>query len=54
MRNPKDTITSYYHFSRACTSMETPQSFEWFLEECLNGSGETSRLLYMISSYDIH
>ncbi|XP_068193838.1 amine sulfotransferase-like [Antennarius striatus] len=38
MRNPKDTIVSYYHFSHVCTVMDTPQSFEDFFEEFLKGN----------------
>ncbi|XP_029016334.1 amine sulfotransferase-like [Betta splendens] len=38
MRNPKDNIVSYYHFSCALKVMETPKSFECFLEEFLNGN----------------
>ncbi|KAI3359502.1 hypothetical protein L3Q82_013898 [Scortum barcoo] len=38
MRNPKDNIASYYHFSSECSDLETPKSFEQFLEEYLKGN----------------
>ncbi|CAJ1075451.1 amine sulfotransferase-like [Xyrichtys novacula] len=37
MRNPKDNIVSFYHFSSTCGYMPTPQSFETFLEDYLDG-----------------
>ncbi|XP_028267456.1 amine sulfotransferase [Parambassis ranga] len=37
MRNPKDNIVSYFHFSSVCADLETPKSFELFLEEYLKG-----------------
>ncbi|XP_026210683.1 amine sulfotransferase-like isoform X2 [Anabas testudineus] len=33
MRNPKDNIVSYYHFSSTFADLETPKSFEWLLEQ---------------------
>uniref|UniRef100_A0A3Q3J4I2 Sulfotransferase n=1 Tax=Monopterus albus TaxID=43700 RepID=A0A3Q3J4I2_MONAL len=38
MRNPKDNIISYYHFSSVYFNMETPTSFEQFLEQYLMGN----------------
>uniref|UniRef100_A0A3Q3N0W1 Sulfotransferase n=1 Tax=Mastacembelus armatus TaxID=205130 RepID=A0A3Q3N0W1_9TELE len=37
MRNPKDNIVSYYHFSNVWVDVETPKSFEHFLEQYLTG-----------------
>ncbi|XP_029015903.1 amine sulfotransferase-like [Betta splendens] len=38
MRNPKDNIISYYHFSCGNSNMKTPESFDGFLEDYLNGN----------------
>ncbi|XP_008302225.1 amine sulfotransferase-like, partial [Stegastes partitus] len=38
MRNLKDNIVSYYHFSKVCGYMKTPKSFEEYLEEYLMGN----------------
>uniref|UniRef100_A0A672HMQ3 Sulfotransferase n=1 Tax=Salarias fasciatus TaxID=181472 RepID=A0A672HMQ3_SALFA len=32
MRNPKDNVVSYYHFSSECCHLETPTSIEPFLQ----------------------
>ena len=40
MRNPKDNIVSYYHFSNVWADVETPKSFEQFLENYLTGKSE--------------
>ncbi|KAI3359100.1 hypothetical protein L3Q82_002643 [Scortum barcoo] len=36
----EDNIISYYHFSSVCRDLETPKSFEQFLEEYLKGNGK--------------
>uniref|UniRef100_A0A3Q3J4L1 Sulfotransferase n=1 Tax=Monopterus albus TaxID=43700 RepID=A0A3Q3J4L1_MONAL len=38
MRNPKDIITSYYHFSSVYSEVDTPTSFEQLLEQYLMGN----------------
>ncbi|XP_068193841.1 amine sulfotransferase-like [Antennarius striatus] len=38
MRNPKDNIVSYYHFSQDCHFLKTPESFKDFFEEYLKGN----------------
>ncbi|XP_068192568.1 amine sulfotransferase-like [Antennarius striatus] len=38
MRNPKDNIASYYHFSQISSDLETPKSFENLLENSLKGN----------------
>ncbi|XP_029945473.1 amine sulfotransferase-like isoform X1 [Salarias fasciatus] len=38
MRNPKDNVVSYYHYSRACSHLETPTSIEAFLQQYLKGN----------------
>lgn len=38
MRNPKDNIVSYYHFSCVSADLETPKSVEDFLEKYLSGN----------------
>ncbi|XP_053718619.1 amine sulfotransferase-like isoform X2 [Synchiropus splendidus] len=38
MRNPKDVAVSFYHFSKIVCDLETPQSFDQFLEDFLQGN----------------
>ncbi|XP_023149013.1 amine sulfotransferase [Amphiprion ocellaris] len=38
MRNPKDNIVSYYHFSSVFTALQVPKNFEEFLEQYLTGN----------------
>ncbi|XP_068193213.1 amine sulfotransferase-like [Antennarius striatus] len=38
MRNPKDVIVSYYHFSHVYNGLDTPESFEQFFEDFLKGN----------------
>ncbi|XP_045892394.1 amine sulfotransferase-like [Micropterus dolomieu] len=38
MRNPKDNIVSFYHFTEVFSSMETPKNFDHFFEEYLMGN----------------
>ncbi|XP_068192566.1 amine sulfotransferase-like isoform X1 [Antennarius striatus] len=42
LRNPKDNVVSYYYFSQICSKMETPESFEHYLEDYLDGNVSVS------------
>ncbi|KAJ8251554.1 hypothetical protein GJAV_G00222590 [Gymnothorax javanicus] len=37
MRNPKDVMVSYFHFCHVLSTLETPRSFEEFMEQFLEG-----------------
>ncbi|KAM9824789.1 amine sulfotransferase-like [Neosynchiropus ocellatus] len=38
MRNPKDVLVSFYHFSKIARDLKTPQNFDQFLEDFLKGN----------------
>uniref|UniRef100_A0A3P9DDG9 Sulfotransferase n=2 Tax=Maylandia zebra TaxID=106582 RepID=A0A3P9DDG9_9CICH len=38
MRNPKDNMVSFYHFSSALADLETPESFDQFFEWYITGN----------------
>uniref|UniRef100_A0A673B3J1 Sulfotransferase n=1 Tax=Sphaeramia orbicularis TaxID=375764 RepID=A0A673B3J1_9TELE len=42
MRNPKDVVVSFYHFSHILKDLDTPESFDSYLEQFLEGKGEES------------
>uniref|UniRef100_A0A3Q4GT52 Sulfotransferase n=1 Tax=Neolamprologus brichardi TaxID=32507 RepID=A0A3Q4GT52_NEOBR len=52
MRNPKDNMTSYYHFSKTLAGLETPQSFAQFFEWYLTGNGTCLHLHYLPNDDD--
>uniref|UniRef100_A0A8D0HGY4 Sulfotransferase n=1 Tax=Sphenodon punctatus TaxID=8508 RepID=A0A8D0HGY4_SPHPU len=37
VRDPRDVVVSYYHFSKMCSSYQDPESFAQFLEDFLRG-----------------
>uniref|UniRef100_A0A673CGP1 Sulfotransferase n=1 Tax=Sphaeramia orbicularis TaxID=375764 RepID=A0A673CGP1_9TELE len=37
MRNPKDVVVSFYHFSHILKDLDTPESFDSYLEQFLEG-----------------
>uniref|UniRef100_A0A3P9DCZ3 Sulfotransferase n=1 Tax=Maylandia zebra TaxID=106582 RepID=A0A3P9DCZ3_9CICH len=52
MRNPKDNMVSYYHFSNSLADLETPQSFAQFFEWYLMGNGMCLHLHYLPNDDD--
>ncbi|KAL3986646.1 G2/M phase-specific E3 ubiquitin-protein ligase [Sarotherodon galilaeus] len=38
MRNPKDNMVSFYHFSKAMADLDTPESFDQFFEWYITGN----------------
>ncbi|AWP19451.1 putative amine sulfotransferase-like isoform 2 [Scophthalmus maximus] len=54
MRNPKDNIASYYHFSKVYADLATPQTFEEFLEGYLSGNVGASSWFHHIREWHSH